>query len=117
MIQNVVVVCRGMFCGARRVTTFEASEVLLRILKALQNMFVVGHRLYPFYVRSLAFSRSKRWKCLSKKAGTRQVPTFGACFVRADSQPTLKSAPGRALQLSVPEPGTDRKSTRLNSSH
>src|SRR3546814_23934 len=95
-IPKVELGCRCKFCGARRFTTFEASEGLLRILKALQKIFVVGHRLYPFYVRSLAFSRSKRCKCLSKKAGTRQVPTFGACFVRADSQPTLKSAPGRS---------------------
>src|SRR3546814_12492117 len=35
-----------------------------------------------------------------------QTCALPICFVRADSQPTLKSAPGRALQLSVPEPGT-----------
>src|SRR3546814_10217376 len=98
-IPKVELGCRCKFCVVRRFTTFESSEGLVRILKALQKIFVVGHRLYPFYVRSLAFSRSKRCKCLSKKAGTRQVPTFGACFVRADSQPTLKSAPGRALQI------------------
>src|SRR3546814_20902731 len=63
-IPKVALGCRCKFCGARRFTTFEASEGLLRILKALQKIFVVGHRLYPFYVRSLAFSRSKRCTCL-----------------------------------------------------
>src|SRR3546814_6492212 len=58
-IPKVELGCRCKFCGARRFTTFEASEGLLRILKALQKIFVVGHRLYPFYVRSLAFSRSR----------------------------------------------------------
>src|SRR3546814_19158348 len=86
-IPKVELGCRCTFCGARRFTTFEASEGLLRILKALQKIFVVGHRLYPLHVRSLAFSRSKACKCLSKKAGTRQVPTFGALFVLSYYKP------------------------------
>src|SRR3989454_1341415 len=128
---------RGTQGGARRRTaSWRAPSALLPSIRESRHLRSVGAPVAPQRRRlagkphtgSRCADRSRpRWRCLQPSAGTRrgararQAPKHGYC-TPTETEPAAPARagsrrPGTTPRLLAPGPWTDRKSTRLNSSH